>query len=392
MPRNEEIYQVFLATPSDLADEREIVETTIDSLNLLWRKRLEKSLELLDWKKSTYPSVGEDSQDVINQQIGDDYDIFIGIMWTRFGTPTNRADSGTQEEFKIALSKHKGSGKPHILFYFKIKGPNDLNSLDLDQLQKVNEFKMDLQSRGVYYSEFNGVDEFRELVNLHLTKIYQSIDLTQKVSDSKNEGLGPNPVDESEDEEGYFDLILEASDQVNISNSALDSISSDIRIIGTEMGKSTAELDNLKGAPNSTKLSEAKRVSNKLAGMLEDFSKKASAGAATFSKNYKEGIRKLLKVVTKYEEFEEKDTKNLESFSAELSNTLSALTDAKESIKEYLKSLTAFPRTTTKFNRAKRLTRNSVQELINEFHAAKSLITEALEMIENEINRRKSNQ
>ena len=390
MPRNEEIYQVFLATPSDLADEREIVETTIDSINSLWRKRQEKSLELLDWEKSTYPSVGEDAQDVINQQIGDDYDIFIGIMWTRFGTPTNRADSGTQEEFKIALSKYKSSGKPHIMFYFKTKGPNDLNSLDLDQLQKVKEFKKNLQSRGVLYSEFKEVDEFKELANMHLTKIYQSIDLTQKVSDSKNVGLGPTPVDEIEDEEGYFDLILEAIDQVNISNSALDSISSDIRIIGNEMEKNTAELDNLKGAPNSIGLSEAKRVSNKLAGMLEDFSKKASAGAATFSKNYKEGIRKLLKVVTEYEEFEEKDTeKNLESFSAELSNTLSALTDAKKSIEEYLKSLTALPRTTTKFNRAKRLTRNSVQELINEFHAAKLLITEALEMIKNEINRRK---
>ena|SRR3989337_1199459 len=29
----------------------------------------------------TYPGIGEDAQDVINKQIDDDYDIFIGLMW-----------------------------------------------------------------------------------------------------------------------------------------------------------------------------------------------------------------------------------------------------------------------------------------------------------------------
>ena len=49
-------------------------------------------------KKIPTLGLGIDAQDVINRQLGE-YDIFLGIMNTRFGSPTHRADSGTEEEF-----------------------------------------------------------------------------------------------------------------------------------------------------------------------------------------------------------------------------------------------------------------------------------------------------
>ncbi len=51
--------------------------------------------------------MGEDSQDVINKQIGSDYHIFVGIMWKKFGTETKRAGSGTEEEFSLAYDRYK---------------------------------------------------------------------------------------------------------------------------------------------------------------------------------------------------------------------------------------------------------------------------------------------
>ena len=63
--------------------------------------------ELVMWETDTFPSIGKDAQSIINEQIGDDYDIFVGLMWTRFGTPTPRAGSGTEEEFNLALEKLK---------------------------------------------------------------------------------------------------------------------------------------------------------------------------------------------------------------------------------------------------------------------------------------------
>ena len=73
-------------------------------------------LELLRWETHAYPSMGR-PQSVINAQIGD-YDVFVGILWKRFGTPTGRAESGTEEEFRLAFDSWKKTKRPHILLYF----------------------------------------------------------------------------------------------------------------------------------------------------------------------------------------------------------------------------------------------------------------------------------
>ena len=49
-----------------------------------------------------YPVRGGEPEVLINDQIGK-YDIFLGVMWRRFGTPTGVAESGTEEEFRRAL-------------------------------------------------------------------------------------------------------------------------------------------------------------------------------------------------------------------------------------------------------------------------------------------------
>ena len=56
-------------------------------------------------------------QGIINKQIGE-YDIFIGMMWKRFGTPTGKAGSGTEEEFRLAYEYWETTKSVMILFYF----------------------------------------------------------------------------------------------------------------------------------------------------------------------------------------------------------------------------------------------------------------------------------
>lgn len=57
---------------------------------------------------------------MINEQIGD-YDIFVGIMKHKFGSPTLYADSGTEEEFNRAYDNYKNDGtcKNLMLFFNK---------------------------------------------------------------------------------------------------------------------------------------------------------------------------------------------------------------------------------------------------------------------------------
>ena len=74
----------------------------------------------MKWETHAYPGISSDAQAVIEKQIGDRYDIFIGLLWVRFGTPTKNAGSGTQQEFEKAYARfQEAPGQIRIMFYFK---------------------------------------------------------------------------------------------------------------------------------------------------------------------------------------------------------------------------------------------------------------------------------
>ena len=131
---NTRIIKIFLASPSDVKHERDIVFALKDDIDQLIGKPNKLRFEFVNWERSAYPGFGDDAQDVINLNIGNDFDIFIGIFWLKFGTPTNRAESGTKEEFDIALEKYRSSPDTnHIMIYFKTAPP--ANIYDIDYLQ-----------------------------------------------------------------------------------------------------------------------------------------------------------------------------------------------------------------------------------------------------------------
>ena len=141
MPQTQTLFKVFVASPSDLAEERKILGEVIDDINRTESDAHNIILKLLKWETDSRPGFRRGGpQDVINQQIGNDYDIFLGIMWGRFGSPTPRAGSGTEEEFDRAVSRWKDSPERiRIMFYFK---KADISpSADPEQLAQVQAFK-----------------------------------------------------------------------------------------------------------------------------------------------------------------------------------------------------------------------------------------------------------
>jgi len=137
------LFKIFLASPGDTSDERNSAEDVIDEINKTTGPRDNYRLELLKWETDTYSAVGEDGQDVINKQIGIDYQIFVGVMWKKFGSPTKRTGSGTEEEFKLAYERHEKKKDIHIMFYFNTAPiPQDA---DLVQAQKVKEFRLEFK-------------------------------------------------------------------------------------------------------------------------------------------------------------------------------------------------------------------------------------------------------
>jgi hypothetical protein len=142
--------KIFLASPGDVQLERDALSGLIREINdvlafLVPDRNLQ--LELLRYETHTYPDVGP-AQQVINNQIPVEYDIFVGVMWKRCGTPTASSQSGTIEEFQRALATRERTGSPVIMFYFCDEPIPFPNLDDLEQLTKVVRFREDLASKG----------------------------------------------------------------------------------------------------------------------------------------------------------------------------------------------------------------------------------------------------
>ena len=151
MARTETVLSVFVASPGEVADERRRLERVVDELNFVWSREYGLRLELVKWETHAYSNKGADAQDVINTQL-DEFDIFLGIMWKRFGEPTGRAESGTEEEFIRARERH--SQDPdliRVMFYFRNSPPAQLSEVDPKQLASVNEFRKEVAQSGVLY-------------------------------------------------------------------------------------------------------------------------------------------------------------------------------------------------------------------------------------------------
>jgi len=164
------ILKVFVASPSDVRKEREALVKVISELNqTLTILAPEKgiALELIRWETHSAPGLGDDAQDVVNHQLPE-YDVFVGIMWQRFGTPTKRAESGTHEEFQQAYARWTRSREFPVLFYFCQKAISVPRTVEeVNQLGKVVAFHEELSSKGLV-GEYDEPDTFADIVRPHL--------------------------------------------------------------------------------------------------------------------------------------------------------------------------------------------------------------------------------
>jgi hypothetical protein len=93
------VVSVFLASPSDLSDERKAAKSVVDEFNSLLSNRFGYHVELVGWEDTV--SVFGRPQSTINREL-ERCELFIGIMWKRWGSPPGGGSSyssGFEEEF-----------------------------------------------------------------------------------------------------------------------------------------------------------------------------------------------------------------------------------------------------------------------------------------------------
>src|SRR6266852_4170245 len=101
------------------------------------------------------PQSGLRPQEAINRQLVSRCDILVGMFWTKIGTSTGVAESGTVVE----IDQFVAAGKPALL-YFSSR-PIDPNRIDLKQHKKLRRFKNATYKRALT-GGFNSVDGLRQ--------------------------------------------------------------------------------------------------------------------------------------------------------------------------------------------------------------------------------------
>lgn len=179
--------KIFISSPGDVIPERKIVRRLINELNEELADRV--FLSPIFWEDE--PLVASDT---FQAQIypARDSDIYIGIFWSRLGSPLpdniTRADgtrylSGSEYEFEDAMSGFKSNGKPAILVYKKMSEPvvglhhRELIMSRLEQNERLDEFVKNwfmTDDGKSYIGAFHGfehAEEFEEMIGKHLRKL-----------------------------------------------------------------------------------------------------------------------------------------------------------------------------------------------------------------------------
>ncbi|WP_161790331.1 hypothetical protein [Inquilinus limosus] len=161
---------MFVASPGDVDAERKAVNRAVEKVNRLVGEHLEIQIDVWGWEKAgpgyTRP------QSKINERLNQS-DLFLGILWQRWGSPPGGSDgytSGFEEEFELFKARREKDENLDLWLY--IKDPTKSGIKDLPQLQKVLDFKRKVEgSQIIFYNRFSKTAEFEAALEAHLAEL-----------------------------------------------------------------------------------------------------------------------------------------------------------------------------------------------------------------------------
>src|ERR1044071_3057644 len=90
--------RILVASPSDVSSERARIASVIEALNRGLADHFGLILEMKDWY-GVVPDMGRAQEIILKDIPVDSWDIFIGLLWWRFGTPTGGINPSTKEGY-----------------------------------------------------------------------------------------------------------------------------------------------------------------------------------------------------------------------------------------------------------------------------------------------------
>ncbi len=393
MARSETILSIFVASPRDVSEERDRLESIIEEVNSTHARQTGIRLELLKWERDASPGFAEDAQAVINAEIPQDYDIFVGIFWHRIGTPTKRAKSGTIEEFYLAKARHdQDANSIRLMLYFKDAPPLTMNDFDPDQYKGVVDFRSQVSKAGGYYKVFVTPDDFTNAVRIDLTKLVLGWQNDGRDADGEQpdsvEAQHINCGDESVDEldDGILELGEMFEEELVALNAVVNRIGEAIVDVGKNMEERTKELTSLQVPDDPKALSiqekqklraRAKPLLKHAAVDMDKFVNRMKPELPLFRQHLDRAINVFTKAVPIYIEMDDERTE----LKGAIGTMLESIEGAIESMEGLHGTVHGFPRLTTPLARSRRETEKVVQEIIDIMRGGKASLEGVLSML-----------
>lgn len=157
VPFKADVLRVFIASPGDLADDRDEVEDAIHEWNRQHASHQQVVLLPQRWEGAAARQGGDGQQQINEQQVRES-DVVLAMFHTKLGQPTERSVSGTAEEIELG----EQYGKPtHVLVSQRTI---DLSRVDQDEYGRLKSYLAEIRKRGLT-KNFSDSSELRREVN-----------------------------------------------------------------------------------------------------------------------------------------------------------------------------------------------------------------------------------
>ena len=381
-------YRLFLASPGDVANERDIVKKVISEFNEQYVRELKSTISLLTWENNTHPAFGNYPQSVISQQIGE-YDIFVGILWSKFGTPTPSYGSGTEEEFNLAFDKFKSNpNEVQIMIYFNQDGV-PINDIDVEQIGKIKSFKHKLSPLGGYYFDFSS-NSFEDFFRKHI------YDVITKWN-SRCVVVSPKPLENvynerNEENEEKIDINEELGwlDYIDIISNKFEESTSNIKMITDELSKFTLEITGKTAELNLANQSQfgnniSKQIVSQSAKIINRYSISLELPIQNWYSLFLDGIDAMKKTISLTDEAGNLTFSELEESKSQLEIIHDAIESSLEPTKEFQQSIKDLPKISQQIIIAKKNLASRINLLTTDMQRALFEIDEFIQYIDTKI-------
>ena len=377
--------RIFVSSPDDMRQEREQLGEIVQSMNRSWGHFFKFQFELIRWETHGVPGFGEDAQDVLNKELPNDFEVYIGLMWCRFGTPTGRAGSGTEEEFNNAYARFKKDPTSvRIMFYFK-ESQIPLEDIDPDQLGRVRKFRDSLREKGGLLWTFKTDAEFRSLINEHLSHVII------KFEDPPNPESKtiPNPHNDKVDNDEELGII-EYGEIWDETIEKLDTVTRKISEYteehGSQIREHTREMQSAvdEHGPDIPR-KKAKALIARAANTINTYGDSVSEKLPDFDNHLRETATSAAHLIRLETSSDYRDIEDMKAVLHELTGLYNSISETEDSLKGFQQATGGIPPMTRALNNAKKKTVTILQQLLDSMSAGKLIFGEAISTLESAI-------